>query len=861
MSCFTAATQTTTDGKAQGFSLDNMVIKADDSLWRWGDNYYGEVGDGTTENRPTPVKIMDDVAWAQGTLAIKKDGSLWSWGDFSGDGTSEARLSPLKIMNNVKSAFTQGNSYKLALKNDGTLWAWDRRLAPRSVGVGDGSAERCLAPVMILENVESICAGSQNAYAVKEDGSLWGWGKNKSFPYTEQSVSLLGDGTTEDRLSPVKIMDDVTAVKTSYETTMAIKKDGSLWVWGDNEYGHLGLETMGPGMKRVMRPTKLLDGVKSVNYGVGTSFAIKIDDSLWAWGNNAYGQLGDGTTEFGYTPKKIMEGVASVAVSDGSGAHVMAIKTDGALWGWGENVHSPTGSGGGLGDGTKQNRYSPVKIMENVAAVDAGSGYQTRAVKTDGTLWVWGSNLHDDLGDGSGEDQLRPVKIMDGVRLPGGAAVSPPNAPVYATASQEAAVEYLVHADIYKGDENGDLNLEEGLTRAELAVILARLTITKSPNLDEERIKNSFGAPFDDVPGWAIGYVTFCWQLDLVKGVSATKFDPQGMVNSKMVCTVILRWLGYAETDWSYDTAVSKAQAIGLTEDANVSGAIIKRGDTAVIIYRALDGHYTKTPSPTTPVPTPEPVSTPEPTHTPTPTPTHTPTPIPTPIIKDVGLDVASVKIGDSVSIAEKALGSPYRTVTGDLQYRFYGGYSSFAMLGIRGETVEYAYANYSIPAAGGGHRLYKDDRGGGRIYAVAAGKAGQETSTVTEAIIFEAANAFRAFHDLSALTWNDKLGAAARAHSEDMAALGYFSHFTPEGKSPADRMTAAGYRWLDWGENITVSYITGVEAVDNWVHSTSGHREQILTKSHTETGVGCADVSKSEWGTYATQKFGYPSV
>jgi hypothetical protein len=713
-----------------------------------------------------------------------------------------------------------GDRHTAVIKEDGGLWT----CGETQIDVdGDGRQESLMfSTVRILDGAVSVSAGFEHTMIIKTDGSLWAWGSNLQ--------GQLGDGTTKSKNSPIKILNGAAAVSAGSNHTMLIKTDGSLWAWGSNNFGQLGDGTT----EDKYTPVKITDNVTAVSAGSGYTMLIKTDGSLWACGNNKYGQLGDGTVEDRHAPVKIIDG--AVAVSTGADLYTAAIKADGSLWVWGlayfywKSDETPV-------------CMPPAKILDNVVSVSVGYAHAA-AVTADGGIWTWGVRDHGRLG-GEHDAGYTPVKIMDGAKIPSGAAVSPPNAPAYATVSHKAAVEYLVHAGIYKGDDNGDLNLEKGLTRAELAVILARLTITKSPNLDEERIKNSFGAPFDDVPGWAIGYVTFCWQLDLVKGVSATKFDPQGTVNSKMVCTVILRWLGYAETDWSYDTAVSKAQTIGLTEDANVSGAIIKRGDTAVIIYRALDGRYTKTPSPTTP----EPTSTPD------------PTPTPSPIIKDGGVDVAGVKIGDSVSIAEKALGSPYRTVTGDLQYRFYGGYSSFAMLGIRGETVEYVYANYSIPAAGGGHRLYKDDRGGERIYAVAAGKAGQETPTVTEAIIFETANAFRAFHDLSALTWNDKLGAAARTHSEDMAARGYFSHFTPEGKSPADRMTAAGYRWLDWGENITVSYITGVEAVDNWVHSTSGHREQILTKSHTETGVGCADVSKSEWETYATQKFGYPSV
>jgi uncharacterized protein YkwD len=244
----------------------------------------------------------------------------------------------------------------------------------------------------------------------------------------------------------------------------------------------------------------------------------------------------------------------------------------------------------------------------------------------------------------------------------------------------------------------------------------------------------------------------------------------------------------------------------------------------------------------------------------PTLTPTPTPTPTPAPDIAGAGSIVAGVTIGGSLQDAENVLGNAYRTVSGTLQYKFYGNYARFAIVGARDGSVEYVYANYDMPTSGAGYKLYKDDGGGGRIYAAAAGSAGRESVAVTEAIIFETANAFRAFHGLSALIWNDTLGSVARAHSADMAARNYFDHFSPEGKSPADRMTAAGYKWLNWGENITMGYISGMEAVDTWIHSNSGHREQILTKDLPEIGVGCADNGTGTYRTYATQVFGYPA-
>jgi uncharacterized protein YkwD len=228
--------------------------------------------------------------------------------------------------------------------------------------------------------------------------------------------------------------------------------------------------------------------------------------------------------------------------------------------------------------------------------------------------------------------------------------------------------------------------------------------------------------------------------------------------------------------------------------------------------------------------------------------------------VKDAGLTVAGAIIGASAAYAEKTLGSPYRTVAGDIQYRFYGSYSHFTMLGVNDGTVEWAYANHSIPATGGDYTLYTDTGAGRSVYAVSAGNIAGDSQAATEAIIFEATNAFRAFHGLYALKWNDALASASRAHSEDMVRGNYFDHYSSRGDGPTERISAKGYKWSASGENIIAGYYSGIEAVDNWIHSNMGHREQILTSEMLEIGVGCASGSASKYGTYATQNFASPA-
>jgi hypothetical protein len=153
-----------------------------------------------------------------------------------------------------------------------------------------------------------------------------------------------------------------------------------------------------------------MDGVAQVSAGGRHTMAIKKDGSLWAWGWNYYGQLGDGTKTEKTTPVKIMDGVTQVSAGD---SHTMAIKKDGSLWAWGYN------SSGQLGDGTTKEKATPVKVMDGVTQV-AGD-LHTMAIKNDGSLWAWGNNWNGVLGDGTASTithRTTPVKIMDGTSAP-----------------------------------------------------------------------------------------------------------------------------------------------------------------------------------------------------------------------------------------------------------------------------------------------------------------------------------------------------------------------------------------------------------------------------------------------------------
>lgn len=334
-----------------------MAITKDGSLYIWGWNDDGQLGNGTTENSSVPVKVLDNVADAgifPCSWAITKAGDLYTWGSYNngagqlGNGTTENSLVPVKILSNVASvdwidASGSDNGYYYtgrAITKDGGLYTWCGE--NRHGELGNGTTENSLVPVKILDNVAYI-AGSCGA--VTKDGSLYMWGEN--------AHGELGNGTTEDSLVPVKVLDNVASVPGS---CAAVTKDGSLYRWGKNNNGSLGT-----GMTEdSLVPVKVLDNVVFAE----TDSAITKDGSFYAWGSNNSGRLGNGTTENSLVPVKVLDSVASV-YEDFWYPVYGAITTDGSLYMWGRNQY------GELGNGTTENSLTPVKV--NFPGTDAAS--------------------------------------------------------------------------------------------------------------------------------------------------------------------------------------------------------------------------------------------------------------------------------------------------------------------------------------------------------------------------------------------------------------------------------------------------------------------------------------------------------
>ncbi|NOK13758.1 MopE-related protein [Corallococcus exercitus] len=286
-----------------------LALKQDGTVWAWGYNAWGQIGDGTGgpgKNRLTPVQLTSLTgvtaisAGDNHTLALKQDGTVWAWGNNSygqvGDGTKTLRYSPVRVpgLTGV-TAIVAGGYYSLAMKQDGTVWAWGHNANGQ---LGDGTTTERLGPVRVpgLANVAALTTGYLHTYALKQDGTVWAWGSNQ--------LGQLGDGTQTTRLSPVQVpgLTNVVSVGGGYSHSTALKSDGTVWAWGGNTSGQLGVG--GTSTTKLLTPAQVpgLTGVTAFASGWHHVLALKQDGTLWSWGENGYGGLADGTVTDRYTP-------------------------------------------------------------------------------------------------------------------------------------------------------------------------------------------------------------------------------------------------------------------------------------------------------------------------------------------------------------------------------------------------------------------------------------------------------------------------------------------------------------------------------------------------------------------------------
>jgi alpha-tubulin suppressor-like RCC1 family protein len=502
-----------------GGSYHTIALKTGGTIWTWGWNNYGQLGLGDTQNRLTPAQIIigSDIDWslvsggAFHSIALKTGGMLWTWGNNAfgqlGIGDTSHRRTPVQIgIQTDWSIIETGDDYSLGLKLNGIVWAWGKneygqlglqdtmnRNTPTLVIIGLPEAPANLSAIVISSseiilswadnanneagfrierktgrdgtydeivpqggigpnvttwsdisaggfapatcyyyrirafnnfgnsiysnevynavsgNWTEVSAGYYYTVGRKSTNTIWTWGKND---YGQLGLGDSGNSTSRNTPTLIGSDSDWAKVIAGYYHAIGHKTTGTLWTWGYNNLGQLGLGDSGTGTNR-NTPTQI--GTTSdwsmLAAGRYHTIGLKTTGTFWAWGYNYYGQLGLGDSTDRNTPTQVGSDSDWVEVTCSYG-HTIGRKTTRTIWAWGYNEYGQLG----LGDsGPDTHRNTPFQIGSDSDWVNVSAGgYYTIANKINGTLWSWGYNGFGQLGlgdSGNGTDRNSPTQI------------------------------------------------------------------------------------------------------------------------------------------------------------------------------------------------------------------------------------------------------------------------------------------------------------------------------------------------------------------------------------------------------------------------------------------------------------------
>lgn len=330
------------------------------NFWAWGECNSQQLGIGHPykNNRYSTIPIRLEgltgvVALAPSGhyMALKEDGTVWTWGKNTygqlGNGTKSDSSIPTQVQGLAGTRVKQiagENRWSMALAEDGTVWTWGYNKYGQ---LGNGTKVDSLTPVQVsdLGNVVQIAASSSHGLALKDDGSIWAWGRNNE--------GQLGNNTKVDSLTPVKVSGDnkYTRIGAGSYHSAAIKDDGTVWCWGNDQYGI--------GQKLVPTRVEGLSGVIDIGVGSKMTLVLKDDGTVRAWGNNQCGALGIGNTNHSST--LVQPDLSQIVDIEVEHLYCLALQKDGKLWSWGNN------SWGQLGVGSRSDVYSPVPVLLDIS--------------------------------------------------------------------------------------------------------------------------------------------------------------------------------------------------------------------------------------------------------------------------------------------------------------------------------------------------------------------------------------------------------------------------------------------------------------------------------------------------------------
>ena len=404
----------------------SCALLANGTVWCWGSNEYGMLGQDYDEQGAThvPMRVpgIDSVlsidAGDYHTCALLADGTVWCWGsneygmlgqDYDGDISHV----PMRVPGiDAVTGASLGNDYTCAVLADGTVWCWGENSYGKSGRDYEPSTTNYV-PMQVsgIDNALSVSAGEYHTCAVLEDGTVWCWGDNE---YGKLGHDYDEQGSTH---VPMRVpgIDTATSVTAGYDHTCAVLADGTVWCWGSNEDSMLGQaylydEHSGEfdGIPEYDNSTHMpmqvsgINTATSVSAGTEHTCALLADGTVWCWGNNEYGKLGQDYDEQGPThvPMQV-PGIDTAIDIDTRDDHTCAVLEDGTVWCWGENEYGKLGH-----DYDEQgSTHVPMRVPGIDTATSVGTGDDhTCAALADGTVWCWGRFDEGNLGTDYYED-------------------------------------------------------------------------------------------------------------------------------------------------------------------------------------------------------------------------------------------------------------------------------------------------------------------------------------------------------------------------------------------------------------------------------------------------------------------------
>ena len=343
-------------------------------VWAWGDDLEGQIGDGggwtfstTPIELPGLSRIVAIAAGANTAYALRAGGAVLAWGDNSQDELGDADNSRQQTPQRIRApegvvAIAAGGWSAYALTRGGSVWAWgDNALGQLGTA---GALPRAIPDrVQHLSRVVAIAAGEGNGYALRRDGTVWAWGDSSLGQLGTQACVPSESAQRGNRPCPlagapveIRGLGGVTAIAAGADTAYALRRDGSVWAWGDNSFGVLGSRLRGQFADQPT-PVRGLAHVVAIAAGSDTAYAVLRDGSVWAWGRGIDGELGDGDAANRTVPTRVLMHAPVSQVAAG-GAMAYALERQGQIWAWGSGFY------GQLGNGYRVSLDEPTRVLE-----------------------------------------------------------------------------------------------------------------------------------------------------------------------------------------------------------------------------------------------------------------------------------------------------------------------------------------------------------------------------------------------------------------------------------------------------------------------------------------------------------------